>query len=249
MIKTLTVLFVLLSVAKFIYGKETQQQLFNKGNQLLLNGNYSQAIISFELLYKHGLKTSSLYCDLGNAYYKTGNIGKAVLYYEKGLLLSPLDPQLINNRNLINTRLNIPADNSFFSKDNIFLIKTINAIVWACTISLLIASLLYSTLVFKLITRFKKAISKFSKWLMAVTIPLLLLSLSIMIYLQHITNGIIIEKLTARNAPGSLAIKTFELKEGEKTVVVNYFEGWYKVKRYNGQQGWVPASYFSVIKP
>ena len=45
-------------------------------------GNYQQAIKDYEDLLKNG-ESAELYYNLGNAYYRTDNITRAVLSYER----------------------------------------------------------------------------------------------------------------------------------------------------------------------
>ena len=56
-------------------------------------GNYMQAIRDYEELLKKG-PSVELYYNLGNAYYRTDNITRAVLNYERALLLSPGDDDI-----------------------------------------------------------------------------------------------------------------------------------------------------------
>src|SRR5882757_11531565 len=109
----LLIFFLLVSLPGKGYIAETNEWLFNDGTALLLKGSYDDAIIVFERLNAKGVKTPALYNNLGNAYYKTGHLGRAILCYEKGLLLSPFDEQLIHNRNFINAKLNIAEPNNF----------------------------------------------------------------------------------------------------------------------------------------
>lgn len=53
-------------------------------------GNYQQAIKDYEELLKKG-PSVKLYYNLGNSYYRTDNITRAVLNYERALLLAPGD--------------------------------------------------------------------------------------------------------------------------------------------------------------
>ena len=53
-------------------------------------GNYMQAIKDYEELLKSGASVD-LYYNLGNAYYRTDNITRAVINYERALLLAPGD--------------------------------------------------------------------------------------------------------------------------------------------------------------
>lgn len=57
------------------------------------NGNYQQAIKDYEELLKKG-ESADLYYNLGNAYYRTENITRAVINYERALLLSPSDDDI-----------------------------------------------------------------------------------------------------------------------------------------------------------
>lgn len=56
-------------------------------------GNYQQAINDYEDLLKNGV-SADIYYNLGNAYYRTDNITKAVLSYERAHLLSPGDENI-----------------------------------------------------------------------------------------------------------------------------------------------------------
>lgn len=53
-------------------------------------GNYQQAIKDYEELLKKG-SSAELYYNLGNSYYRTDNMTRAVLNYERALLLAPGD--------------------------------------------------------------------------------------------------------------------------------------------------------------
>ena len=56
-------------------------------------GNYQQAIRDYEEILKNG-ESAEIYFNLGNAYYRTDNITKAVLNYERAHLLSPGDDDI-----------------------------------------------------------------------------------------------------------------------------------------------------------
>ena len=56
-------------------------------------GNYQQAIRDYEEILKNG-ESAEIYFNLGNAYYRTDNITKAVLNYERARLLSPGDDDI-----------------------------------------------------------------------------------------------------------------------------------------------------------
>lgn len=68
-------------------------------------GNYSNAISLYEELIKnHGVSVSSLF-NLGNAYMRSGNLGKARLCYERAKRLSPDDGRIENNLAYVSSKV------------------------------------------------------------------------------------------------------------------------------------------------
>ena len=59
-----------------------------KGDSAYIKEDYAAAIQIYEALLKNG-EASEVYYNLGNSYYKIGEIAKAVLNYERALLLQP----------------------------------------------------------------------------------------------------------------------------------------------------------------
>ncbi len=66
---------------------------------LFNGGEYSQSAELFEKLAETGIVNGSLFYNLGNAYFKSGNQGKAILWYERAKKLIPGDPDLKFNMN------------------------------------------------------------------------------------------------------------------------------------------------------
>ena len=59
-----------------------------EADQAYREKKYQQAIKDYESLLRSGV-SASLYYNLGNAYYRTDNITKAILNYERAALLEP----------------------------------------------------------------------------------------------------------------------------------------------------------------
>jgi tetratricopeptide (TPR) repeat protein len=58
------------------------------------NGDFQAAVEDFSTLAGSGLENAELFYNLGNAYLKKGDLGHAVLWYERALKLDPTDPDL-----------------------------------------------------------------------------------------------------------------------------------------------------------
>ncbi len=76
-----------------------------KANELYKNNQYQLAIDEYNKIISQGYEGASLYYNLGNAHYRLGNVGFAILYYEKALKLSPSDEDA--KHNLAIAKLNI----------------------------------------------------------------------------------------------------------------------------------------------
>jgi tetratricopeptide (TPR) repeat protein len=74
-----------------------QQAFFDEGNRLY------QALVSYERILTQGWKSGILYFNIGNAYFKLGELGNAILAYERALRLMPRDDDLRSNLDLART--------------------------------------------------------------------------------------------------------------------------------------------------
>src|SRR5207253_3820284 len=66
---------------------------FTKANQEYAQGNFAEAISGYEALVGAGQWSANLFYDLGNAYFRVGDFGHAILNYERALALEPHHPE------------------------------------------------------------------------------------------------------------------------------------------------------------
>jgi len=81
------------SLAKPLLDRETM----NRANQLYETGHYSEAVQIYQQLVDQNYVDSSLFYNLGNAYYRTGDLGNAILNYERAARLDPRDAYIQAN--------------------------------------------------------------------------------------------------------------------------------------------------------
>ncbi len=74
-----------------------QDDDFQAGNKFYENGDYQSAVMMFQKVDGAGLESAPLYYNLGNAYFKDGDLGRAILYYHRAKRLDPSDPDILNN--------------------------------------------------------------------------------------------------------------------------------------------------------
>src|SRR5437016_8309137 len=66
---------------------------FTKANQEYAQGHFKEAISGYEALVRDGQWSANVFYDLGNAYFRAGDFGRAILNYERALALERHHPE------------------------------------------------------------------------------------------------------------------------------------------------------------
>jgi tetratricopeptide (TPR) repeat protein len=90
-------LFVLLWLSLVVYAQGDLTNIAGQANVLYEQGDYAGAINLYESLVAAEIRDGAIYFNLGNAYFQTQNLGKALLNYRRAQLLIPLDGELNTN--------------------------------------------------------------------------------------------------------------------------------------------------------
>ena len=218
-----------------------------------VNENYQQAIQQYEQLLKVG-PSAELYYNLGNSYYRMENITRAVLNYERALLLSPGDADIRFNLQLARSKTVdkiVPQSEFFLTTWYRSVVNMMSVDEWACVA---ICCLLI-TVILLLVYLFSSQI-----WLRKIGFfgGLLLLLGFILgnVFAWHqkqmIDNrdGAIImgSAVTIKSTPAQNGTDLFILHEGTKvTIMDSSMDGWCEVLVPDGKQGWVETSQIEVI--
>ena len=70
---------------------------FAKANQKFAEGHFTEAISGYEALTRAGQWSANVFYDLANAYFRTGDLGRAILNYERALALERHHPEATAN--------------------------------------------------------------------------------------------------------------------------------------------------------
>src|ERR1051325_3739925 len=81
----------------FIATSAFAQAEFAKANQEFAQGHFKEAIAGYEALVRAGQWNANLFYDLGNAYFRTRDFGRAILNYERALALDNHHPEATAN--------------------------------------------------------------------------------------------------------------------------------------------------------
>jgi tetratricopeptide (TPR) repeat protein len=74
---------------------------FTKANADYAAGHFQEAIKGYEALVQGHHWSASVFYDLGNAYFRVGDPGRAILNYERALALQPANPEAQANLRLV----------------------------------------------------------------------------------------------------------------------------------------------------
>src|SRR6184192_647801 len=81
----------------FVAASAFAQTDFDKANQEYAQGHFKEAVAGYETLVRSGPVSANLFYDLGNAYFRTGDFGRAILNYERALALERHHPEATAN--------------------------------------------------------------------------------------------------------------------------------------------------------
>ena len=216
-------------------------------------GQYQQAISDYEELLKGGA-SADIYYNLGNAYYRTENITRAVLNYERALLLSPGDRDIRFNLQLARSKTIdkiVPESEMFFITWYHSLVNLMSVDGWA---RLAIVSLAL-VIILSLLYLFSDRI-----WLRKVgffggTFLLVVFVLANIMAWQQKQNllyrkGAIVtaSSITVKGAPAKNGTDLFILHEGTKVIITDdAMKAWKKIRMADGKEGWIESQKIELI--
>lgn len=218
-----------------------------------LRNDYVTAIQIYEKLLQTG-EAAAIYYNLGNSYYKTDNIGKAIVNYERALLLQPDNADI--RANLEIARLKTvdkvtPVPDIFFVAWIKSLMNTLSIDAWAKLGIIFFVLFLISLFAFL----FLKQTSQKKLGFIGAVICFLLTVLSNIFAMQQrdaLTdrrNAIILTpSVTVRSTPSESGTTLFVLHEGRKVEVKDdSMSEWKEIRLEDGKVGWVPVSSIEII--
>lgn len=237
------VLIVFISGLSFAAGREEARSLFLQGNENYANEKFEEAIASYEKAANLGFESGELYYNLGNAYFKYGSLGKAIVNYKRAKRLMPQDADLKSNLSYANSLIKgggaqsgriWPARMFFGMADSLGLDKVteIGTVFYS-----ILAGLLVAFIIFK---RFRGVLIYLI--IPAALLTALFVSLFIESYREEFyrKKAVIITKSTdAKFEPFIGATTFFILKEGEDLYVIDSDKDWLKIRRIDGKQAWI----------
>lgn len=227
--------------------------LYINANECYQEGKYEEAQDIYLEIINKGLYSSEVYYNLGNTYFRLNQAGKARLYYEKALILSPRDQAIQTNLALTIAQLQDKFETVpvfFLRKWIIALRKSLLPNTW----SLLSLILFIVAFVFLVIFLFSKTLfwKKFGFYtgfsLFIISVITLIFAYFASKYFKDSGTAILTQpSVIVRSAPRETGKELFVIHEGAKVWLQSTLGDWQEIKISDGRIGWLPSDVIEKI--
>ena len=227
--------------------------LWERGNQSYIDGDYAAAVTAYQAIENRGYSSARLYYNMGNAYYKQGQIGRAILYYNRALVISPSMDDARHNLEIAEaqTKDNIAVVPEFFLNRYMRTLRSaISCSAWSVMSVAFFGVMLLFLLIFLLGSRIK--VRKVGFYGAVVS---LLLFVVVTIFGVSARNSIIdrpaaivmSSAISVKSSPDRAATDLFVLHEGTKVEVSSEVDGWSEITIADGKKGWTESAHLERI--
>ena len=243
----LSILFLLaFFVASFLFADESTS-LLQQGNQHYQTGEYQKAAEAYERILQIGQENWQVYYNLGNAYYKLRQPGKAILNYERARRLHPDHEDIRFNLDLANLLVADRIPEPPRSAVLIWLESVLQffSLEGSAALALIFWVALFAGLMMSMMSRQAKG----QQWGRMLAWPaglLFLVFAGLFAYqyydAQTTSYGIVMApRVSVRSSPSQDATEVFILHEGAKARFEEKTGDWRRIRLADGKVGWLPA--------
>jgi tetratricopeptide (TPR) repeat protein len=212
---------------------------FAKANQEFANGDFAAAVNDYEEIVRSGQDTPNLFYNLGNAYFRKKDFGRAILNYERTLTLDPRHPEAQANLRIARDEARalelIPT-----KMERLLAVATPNQYAVAAAVALWIFAFSVVVLIFS----FRR-----SRSLIALTIVSLFIFAATTVAVWQSERGmngrgwaiVITDNADARLATADTANRVLALPAGSEIRILSERGDWIYAALPNNLRGWMPA--------
>jgi tetratricopeptide (TPR) repeat protein len=228
---------------------QTKYDLFTEASRHYVESNYAEALEKYESILKLGYESGEIYFNMGNSYFKLGQIGKAILYYEKAARYFPGDEALGKNLDIARLQIvdkieAIPRLRLSIWKDELLNLVSVNALAWSTLFIFILFSILIALYI---LTR--KTVARRTAWIMAILFVVLLIIYTAKVYEIETKQYAIVmlPKIAVISEPSLSGTEVFVLHEGTKVRINRKLEDYAEITLADGKTGWIKLESLGMI--
>lgn len=224
------------------------ENAWETGNNAYINGNYTEALEYYMAILNEGKYSAKLYYNVGNTYFKLGDMGRAILYYNRALRLTPNSEDVQHNLKiaLAHTKDNITEIPEFFlNRWMRTLSRSMSCMAWSISSLASIGVMLLFLLLFFLGTSLKVRKAGFYGTLLAVLFVIFSSSFALAERKNMLTREdaiVLSSAISVKSSPDKSATDLFVLHEGTSVRILSEIDGWYEITIADGKKGWTENS-------
>jgi tetratricopeptide (TPR) repeat protein len=218
---------------------QTASDPFLQGNKLYEEGKYSQAAAKYDELLQTGKVSPAIYFNAGNAWFKAGQVGRAIYDYRRAEQLAPRDPDIRANLGIARAQAGTTSAALPGSRWTRW-VRRVTLNEWACAASAALALFFIVLTARQLSPAFRKSSGGVAGLLAAAAIWLLIcLGLSIHQQLLEKTSIVIVPEAVVRWGPDDESKSAFTAHDGAEMMVLGRDGDWLQVSDAARQIGWL----------
>ncbi len=230
---------------------QTNNSLFVQANDLYRQGEYEKAKDIYEkLVFEKNIDSAELFYNLANCYFKTDNLGKAVLNYKRAFMIDPRDKLINDNlsfaRGFIKFKVNDTRNWYIREGERILSYITLDELQVVLLILFLMIVILRLCLLLVKKGKILKRMSLFISIIFLISISALILKISPLFSAPEavITSA----GADVRYGPSTADKVAFRLSEGIEVIITSENNKWYKILLKSGKEGWIKDSSLEEVK-
>lgn len=229
------------------------EQAWNVANEAYIAGDFARAEELYERIVADDKQSLKLYFNLANACFKQNKLGKAILYYNRALQLSPADEDVRHNLAIAEsmTKDRIDQVPEFFLKTWMRTVRnTLSCRSWTIVSLAMLAATLVLGLMFVLAQRL--ALRKGGFYGMLIGLLLFVVTTWFAAserrsMLDREAAVVMTSTASVKSSPDRSATDLFVLHEGTTLRIVGVLDEWSEVVIADGKKGWIESDKIEQI--
>lgn len=230
------------------------ETVFEKATVAYNEGAYEKAIDLYSSILENGQHSAALYYNLGNSYYKLNDVPNSIYFYEKALLLSPNDSEILNNLGYAQ-QMTLDAIEVLPETGLAKLYKSVTDMLTFDQWAYLGVFFMFLFVLLYIVFYYARYSSR-KRWafigsLVSLVIAVITVVFAFVQYQDFNADRpaiIFADEIGIQAEPNSSSDEVFILHAGTKVNVLEELNDWKKIELTDGKTGWIPTKQLKLLK-